>query len=66
MSGDIRNIIKDQKYGDKRILDMIKHYLHNVGWLDDKHLAHIYSSIVEGRKSKEKVLEMQKLDKEEV
>jgi|TARA_R110002050_G_scaffold11979_5_gene39857 SOS response regulatory protein OraA/RecX len=53
MSGDIRNIIKDQKYGDKRILDMIKNYLHNVGWLDDKRLAYIYSSIVDGRKAKE-------------
>ena len=54
MSGDIRNIIKEQKYGDKRILDMIKHYLNNVGWLQNEHLTHIYQSIVEGRKAKEK------------
>jgi len=54
MSGDIRNIIKDQKYGDKRILDMIKYYLNNVGWLHNEHLTYIYQSIVEGRKAKEK------------
>ena len=54
MSGDIRNITKDQKYGDKRILDMIKYYLNNVGWLQNEHLTNIYQSIVEGRKAKEK------------
>ena len=54
MSGDIRNIIKEQKYCDKRILDMIKHYLNNVGWRDDERLNNIYWYIVNGRKSKEK------------
>ena len=54
MSGDIRNIIKEQKYCDKRILDMIKHYLNNVGWRDDERLNNIYWYIVNGRKAKEK------------
>tara|TARA_Y100001951_G_C11060245_1_gene140421 strand:- start:87 stop:254 length:168 start_codon:yes stop_codon:yes gene_type:complete len=54
MSGDIRNITKEQKYTDKRILDMIKHYLNNVGWLHNEHLSHIFYSIVEGRKAKNK------------
>jgi len=49
MSGDIRNITKEQKYGDKRILDMIKYYLNNVGWLQNEHLTNIYQSIVEGK-----------------
>ena len=52
MSGDIRNIIKPQKYTDKRILDMIKNYFHNIHWRDNPHLNHIYWSIVEGRKAK--------------
>ena len=39
---------------NQRILDMIKHYLNNVGWLQNEHLTHIYQSIVEGRKAKEK------------
>jgi hypothetical protein len=52
MSGDINNIIKPQKYGDKRILDMIKHYLNTVNWLDNQHLTYIYYSIVDGRKKK--------------
>ncbi len=54
MSGDIRNIIKEQKYCDKRILDMIKYYLNNVGWRDDERLNNIYWHIVNGRKAKEK------------
>ena len=65
MSGDINNITKKQRYTDKRILDMIKNYFHNIHWRDNSHLSHIYWSIVEGRKSKEKFLELQKLDKEE-
>ena len=52
MSGDIRNITKPQKYTDKRILDMIKNYFHNIHWRDNPHLSHIYWSIVEGRKAK--------------
>ena len=54
MSGDIRNITKPQKYTDKRILDMIKHYLNTVGWKDDERLENIYWYIVTGRKAKEK------------
>ena len=66
MSGDIRNITKEQRYTDKRILDSIKHYLkmnyHKV--VSNADLSMIYSMISEGRKSKEKYLEMQKIDKQ--
>ena len=54
MSGDIRNIIKEQKYCDKRILDVIKNYFWHIDWKDNPHLNHIYWTIVEGRKAKEK------------
>jgi len=54
MSGDIRNIIKEQKYCDKRILDVIKNYLWHTDWKNNTHLNHIYWTIVEVRKAKEK------------
>ncbi len=54
MSGDIRNIIKEQKYCDKRILDVIKNYLWHTDFKNNPHLNHIYWTIVEGRKAKEK------------
>jgi hypothetical protein len=65
MSGDINNITKKQRYTDKRILDMIKNYFLHIHWKDNIHLSHIYWSIVQGRKSKEKFLALQKLHKEE-
>ena len=71
LKADLARSIEERQFDNlvhtKELKDIMKkkNYFHNIHWRDDPHLSHIYWSIVEGRKSKEKFLELQKLDKEE-